>query len=224
MQKNLWKHPPFFVVFTLFFILIFMALGIWQLQRKAEKEALIESVLQNQNKPPENADNSLAPQPFQPLYAEGHFLPNKTIFLQAKTYKGKSGVYVFDVLQTLKGQFLLVQRGWASKELFPHQESISKIEGVAREPAHPTYFQPANKNPTYFWIDLKTLTQDLNVPLLPYYVVAKESYDERIYPVAPLPHFRNDHLQYALAWFSLAFALLGMLLWGVIKSSKKEYP
>lgn len=190
-----------------------LGLGTWQLQRKTEKEALIQALEQGQKKIAENVDSLQTPDLFQPLFAEGHFLLNKTIFLQSKTHQGKSGVYVLDVFETKKGQFLLVQRGWSSKEITSIPSSPLKIEGISRTPSLPNSFQPLNSPPTYFWIDLTSLSQDLNLPLLPYYVVAKASFDPQILPTDPISLPRNHHLGYVITWYCLAFALLIMLLW-----------
>ncbi len=202
-----------FTLFTLFFILVFLGLGTWQLQRKTEKEALLQALEHSQKKQPENVDSLQTPDLFQPLFAEGHFLPNKTIFLQSKTHQGKSGVYVLDVFETEKGQFLLVQRGWSPKEISSTPSGYLRIEGISRTPSLPNSFQPNNTPPTYFWINLTSLSQDLNLPLLPYYLVAKAPLDPQILPTDPIPLPRNHHLGYAITWYCLAFALLIMLLW-----------
>lgn len=206
------KGKRAFFYFILFFIGLCIALGTWQLQRKGEKEALIHSLEMAQKASPENVDSLKTPKPFQHLFAEGHFVANKTIFLQAKTYKGKSGVYVLSVFKTREGQFLLVQRGWASREIVTHPEGILRLEGILREPSIPNYFQPHNTPPTYFWIDMNLLSQTLNVPLLPYYLVATSSFDTNIYPVKPVPSLPNNHLEYAITWYLLAF-VLGCMLW-----------
>lgn len=213
-----------FTLFTLLFIFIFSGLGTWQLQRKAEKEALLHALATAWEGEIYNVDELENPPLLKPLSAEGHYLPGKTIFLQAKTYRGNSGVYVLDVLQTIKGKFLLVQRGWSPKEYIPLSTGPLKIEGIVRSPSPPTYFQPVNKSPIYFWIDLEALSKDLEIPLLPYYLVARDSHDSKIFPTEAFPPPRNNHLEYALTWYSLAFALLVMLLWSFKSCLHKEHP
>jgi surfeit locus 1 family protein len=199
-----------------------MGLGTWQLQRKTEKEALLNSLAQNQYKLPQDVDSLQTLEPFTPLYAQGHFVPGKTIFLQAKTYKGKSGVYVLDLFKTEHGNTLLIQRGWASKEIFSLPLNKIKVEGIGRYPSKPNFFQPQNQPPTYFWIDLKGLSQSLNIPLLPYYLVAKDSFDPQILPTEPFPIPSNNHFQYAITWYFLAFLIGSVLLWKNIFHRKKD--
>lgn len=206
-------HPLSFLLFTLFLILVFLSLGTWQLQRKAEKEALLYSLSQAWVGDIKDVDEHPTPTPLKPLSAMGQYMVGKRIFLQARTHQGKSGVYVLDTFHTQKGQFLLVQRGWSPKEQTSPSSGTQKIEGIMRFPSPPTYFQPPNKPPVYFWIDLKMLSEKLGVPLLPYYIIAKDPHDPQIMPTEAFPLPRNNHLEYAITWYSLALTLLLMLLW-----------
>jgi surfeit locus 1 family protein len=216
------KNSRSFTIFTLFLIFGFLGLGLWQLHRKAEKELLIHALVENQKAPPRSVNEVKTPTLFQPLRAQGHFLPGKTVFLSSKTHQGKNGVYVLDVLHTQGGQYLLVQRGWTPTTIVVVPHETLKIEGIARVPTAPTYFQPKNSPPTYFWIDLGALSKELGVPLLPYYLVAKSSFDPQILPTDPIPFPSNNHFYYALTWFLLAFFILCVLLYNKYYSIKKE--
>lgn len=207
------KGKKSFFVFGLLSIFIFLGLGTWQVYRKTEKETLLHSLETAQKASPENLDSINVLKTLQPIFAQGHFLAEKTIFLKAKTHQGKSGVYVLNVFQTQGGKYLLVQRGWAPYEITALPQGNLKVEGVLRAPAPPTYFQPLNNPPTYFWIDMPLLSQTLKVPLLPYYLVATSSFDAEIFPVKAFPSLTNNHLQYAVTWYFLAIALGIMLLW-----------
>ncbi len=223
MEKSIPMSRLFFL-FSFILIFVFLSLGTWQLQRKEEKEALLKTLTQSQKNVTLNVDDIKTPSLFQPLYAIGDFVPGKTIVLQSKIHQRKNGVYILDVFRTQKKKYLLVQRGWSQAEIeFPPSGPL-QVEGIARIPSPPTYFQPANSPPTYFWIDLKALARDLKVPLLPYYLVAKTSEDPRIHPTPPFPLPPNNHLSYAITWYSLAFALGIMLLWSRKYYSKKEKP
>ncbi|MBX9786724.1 MAG: SURF1 family protein [Alphaproteobacteria bacterium] len=207
------KGKKTFCFLMLVFIALCLSLGTWQVYRKAEKEALLKSLERAQKASPENLDSVKALKALQPIFAQGHFLTEKTIFLKAKTHQGKNGVYILNVFQTQGGKYLLVQRGWAPYEITALPQDNLKVEGMLKTPATPNYFQPSNEPPNYFWIDMALLSQTLNVPLLPYYLVATFSFDTEIFPVKAFPSLTNNHLQYAITWYFLAFALGIMLLW-----------
>ncbi len=219
------KYHRSFAIFCLALILGLLSLGTWQLHRKEEKEILLKALSKAYEEPSQNVDEVKVPALFQPLFVKGHFLTHKTIFLSAKTHQGRVGVYVLDVFQTQGGQFLLVQRGWsqATKTSPPPLDTLT-VEGIARIPSPPTYFQPKNTPPTYFWIDLKALSHELGVPLLPYYIVSKTSYDPQILPTDPIPLPSNNHLQYAITWYFLAFSLLFVLFYNRKNFLQKERP
>ena len=219
------KHMPrsrFFIAFSLFSIAVFIGLGTWQLARKRQKERFIADLYAAQTAAPQNVDTVktfIFPCSF---FAKGQFLPDKHIVLSAKTHQGKSGVYVLNVFQTQGGKFILIQRGWAQSPVFQVPVGVFTIEGIGRLPGPPTYFQPRNSPPTYFWIDLSLLSKEFNLPLEPYYIVATTSLDSRIIQTESFPLPSNNHLQYALTWYSLAFILMGMLLYGRKYSLQKE--
>jgi surfeit locus 1 family protein len=216
--------PFSLVLFSLLLICIFVGLGTWQLKRKEEKEALLHALATAWEGKVYNVDEVPNPPLMKPLFAEGQYLPGTTLFLQSKTHQGKSGVYVLEVFKTQKGKFLLVQRGWAPKEYMPPALGTLKITGIGRLPSPPTYFQPLNQPPLYFWIDLNALSKELNLPLLPYYLVAKDTHDPHILPTEAFPPPRNNHLGYALTWYGLAFSLVLMLLWSFKRRAHKEQP
>ncbi|MBS0272585.1 MAG: SURF1 family protein [Proteobacteria bacterium] len=211
-----------FTFFALLLIFVLLGLGTWQLQRKAQKEALLTTMAHNQLKPTYNINSDTHLESFTPAYAKGHFLKEKTIFLQSKVHKGKNGLYVLGVFQTEGGQFLLVQRGWSLTEVHEVPLGHLTLHGIVRTPTPPNYFQPPNAAPIYFWIDLKALSQDLNLPLLPYYLVSTTSYSPQIDHVNLLPQITNNHLSYAIIWYLLAFLFGTMLLWSRKYYFKKE--
>lgn len=193
--------------------MILIGLGTWQLQRKEEKEALLNELAKIEEQTPQNIDHLQSFSMFVPAYAIGHFIPNKTIYIQSKTYQGQNGVYVLDFFETEKGQVFLVQRGWSKGEGATIPSGNLTITGVARYPSKPNFFQPANKPSAYFWIDIDQLSQEMGRPLLPYYLVLKDTLDPHILATTPIPMPRNKHLEYALTWYFLAFLIGIMFLW-----------
>ncbi|HEX5806052.1 MAG TPA: SURF1 family protein [Macromonas sp.] len=98
--------------------LLFTSLGVWQVQRLAWKEALIQRVAQRLHSAP-----MALPQPtewprleaqayeYQPVQAQGRWLRDKTVLTQAATELG-SGFWVLTPLLLDDGTQVLVNRGF----------------------------------------------------------------------------------------------------------------
>ena len=69
-----------------------IALGNWQKERASEKRALADAL--------------------KPVSLKGEFLPNYTLYLDNKTYRGKPGYHVVQPLRMADGRQVLVKRGW----------------------------------------------------------------------------------------------------------------
>lgn len=100
----------------------FIALGTWQVQRRAWKLALIERVDQRVHAAPvplpsrpEWPQVSAASHEYLPVTAQGRWLPEKTVLTQALTELG-SGFWVMTPLQLDDGAQVLVNRGFVPQE------------------------------------------------------------------------------------------------------------
>ena len=120
------------------------------------------------------------------------------------------------------GAVVLVERGWVPGE---KREAASRVAGnppgeVALEgllrlaPSQkPGWFIPENDpvRGEWFWIDLPAMARAADVPeALPFYVEAGAEPNPGGLPVGgqASTELPNDHLQYAITWFSLAVALI----------------
>ena len=100
----------------------FIALGTWQVQRRAWKLALMERVDQRVHAAPvplpsrpEWPQVSAASHEYLPVTAQGRWLPEKTVLTQALTELG-SGFWVMTPLQLDDGAQVLVNRGFVPQE------------------------------------------------------------------------------------------------------------
>jgi surfeit locus 1 family protein len=103
-------------------ILLFAALGVWQIQRRAEKLALIEAVGERLRRPPSPAPGpsewpriSLASDGYRPLRVRGAFLHDRETLVQASSRLGP-GYWVMTPFRTEGGWLLLVNRGFVPPE------------------------------------------------------------------------------------------------------------
>ena len=122
MQPDWDTIRSLFPVLLLVLFLAFVALGTWQVQRRAWKLDLIERVEQRVGAPPvplpPPADwpaVSASSHEYLPVTAQGQWLPEKTVLAQALTELG-SGFWVMTPLQLADGTQVVVNRGFVPQE------------------------------------------------------------------------------------------------------------
>jgi len=100
------------------------ALGMWQLQRTDEKEALISDFEDGVS---QSLDESLdSEEQFTRIHATGRFDNEKHLLLDNKIFNGRAGVHVFTPFRTFSGTTILVNRGW--KPIPADRSSLPTIE------------------------------------------------------------------------------------------------
>jgi surfeit locus 1 family protein len=204
-------------------LLLLLGLGTWQVQRLGWKEGLIAQ---------RNAALAAAPVPvppsldaardleFHPVRAEGQFLNDKELYLNAQALKGDQGFHIVTPFRLADGRMMMIDRGFVpTEQRDPATREAGEIAGpttvigLLRLPEPPGMFTPANepaKN-SWFSIDLPAMAQAAGVgTALPFYIDADTTPNRGGWPqggqtITALP---NDHLQYAITWFSLAAALV----------------
>lgn len=95
---------------------LFVALGMWQLNRAQEKEMIRDRVLARTQMPAIELDASSTVSGddlFRKARAQGRYLPQFQVFLDNKVYRGQAGYQVLTPLR-IRGSdtLLLVNRGW----------------------------------------------------------------------------------------------------------------
>jgi surfeit locus 1 family protein len=216
-------------LFTIPVVAVLVALGVWQLQRLEWKSRLIAeratAVAAAPVSPPQTLAEARALE-FHRLTVEGVFLHDKEILRNAIAAKGDAG---FDVLTPLReegGRIVFVNRGFVPTELKDpatrptgQLAGTVRVSGLLRVPPDkkPGWFIPDNRpdRNAWFWIDLRAMAAaDGLANVAPFYIDADAEPNPGGWPkggVTPLA-LPNDHLQYAITWFSLAAALVVIYL------------
>ncbi len=220
-------------------------LGLWQIERLQWKQALIERVESGLSATPVGVDDILADVQsrrdieYRPMQATGTFLHDKEAHYFA-TFNGASGYFVYTPLRGGDGSTLLVNRGFVPmdrKEPDTRAEGqvggVVTIQGLARSnpQAKPNMFVPNNDTTgnVYYWKNVDQMSsQGLDTVtdrLMPFFLDADSTVIAgQGAPIGgvTLIEFPNSHLQYAITWFGLAAALLGVggtFLWRRIQAS-----
>ena len=89
---------------------LFGRLGMWQMERKAEKQELFDRF---ENAPMMRVEQAIEQQErFARVEAWGRYDPQRHILLDNKVWQGRAGVHVLTPFTLKNGRTLLVNRGW----------------------------------------------------------------------------------------------------------------
>jgi surfeit locus 1 family protein len=212
-------------VFTLPALLLCLALGAWQIERLFWKEQLIAQRQAAVAAAPVPVPQTLAQaqtMEFRQVSDEGVFLNDKEIFVGATSEGGGQGYHVLTPLLEPGGRVVFVNRGYIPSELKdPAKRATGQVAGTIRvqgllrlPPAgRPNWFLPANRPDLnyWFWVDLPAMSAaDKLDRVAPFYIDADATPNPGGWPKGGVTRVMlpNNHLQYAITWFSLAVALI----------------
>jgi surfeit locus 1 family protein len=226
-------------------LIILLVLGTWQVERLFWKEALIASTNERIKEPPlsladmEKLYKEKGTVEYLPVTVSGTFMhQGERHFLS--TYEGAAGYNVYTPLMLEDGRFVLINRGFVPYEKKdPATRSDGQLDGpvsitgLARDPlsAKPGFFLPNNdiaKN-IFFWKDWAAMAESADLPdinqVVPFFIDADNKPNPGGLPIGGVTiiEFPNNHLQYAVTWYGLALALLGVVgtwLWRYRKTSR----
>ncbi|WP_454624011.1 SURF1 family protein [Bradyrhizobium cenepequi] len=206
------------------------ALGVWQLERRTWKLALIDRVEQRLHAAPQPLP---APSTWPAITASsdeyrrvtltGHFLHERETLVAAVTDYGR-GFWVLTPLQTADGATVLVNRGFVPPE---QRDPSTRREGNPRRAVSVTGllritepnggFLRTNDPAANRWYsrDVAAIAVARGLPgVAPFFIDADAAPNPGGYPIGGLTvvRFPNNHLIYALTWFAMAIMLAAALL------------
>lgn len=192
-------------------------LGVWQLQRLAQKEALIATLAESAVQPPSAAlplsSALLERSGFMKYRVHGEFLHEHELHLAARYWKGQLGYHLLTPFRLTDGRILLLNRGWvpAAQKSAPSRPH-TLVTGpqdytvMLRTDRDHSVFTPAHDiaDNIWFWRDIAAMKKETGLDLLPVSAdIVMENQPQDSLPVASNGEFalRNDHLGYAITWF-----------------------
>jgi surfeit locus 1 family protein len=219
-------RPQFWpTLFAVPVTLLCLGLGFWQVERLFWKRGLIAERQAAVAAPAILAPPDLARAEkleFHHVTDEGVFLNDKEIHLGATSELGRSGYQILTPLREAGGRSVFVNRGFVPAELRDPAkraagqiEGATKVEGLLRLPpaGRPNWFLPDNRPDLnyWFWVDLPAMAAaDKLERVAPFYIDADAAPNPGGWPKGGVTRLElpNNHLQYAITWFSLAAALI----------------
>ena len=215
-------------------------LGVWQLDRAAEKTALQAAL---------DAQGQLAPvsavelardlgqaeaQVHRRAEVAGTWLPAQTVHLDNRQMEGRVGFYVLTPLRLDDGSVLLVQRGWRPRDFtdrarlapLPTPEGRVVLAGrLARGPARLYEFADAVPGPIRQNLDLSAFARETGLPLRPLMLLQTSSADDGLLRDWPRPTADvHKHYGYAFQWFALCALILALHVWFRILRPRRQQP
>lgn len=210
-------------------LILSLGLGFWQMERREWKLDILQRIATNQAAPPMTLDELLTGNPLRHEYGRvkvaGTFEHGREFFLAARSLKNKVGLQVIVPFKTDDGRVVLFDRGWAPDRNAATQaaaQATGKVEvtGIVRRSQTKARFAPENvpdKN-VWFQADVPLMRKLAGAPPDPrldaFFLDADATPNPGGVPVGGQTRLEipNDHLQYAITWFLLALALIGVYL------------
>ena len=207
----------------LFFVALFGALGIWQVERLRWKLDLIERVETRLAQPAVPLPATLDPKQFEyrRVRVSGTFLHDGETLVEALTERG-AGHWVMTPLRTERG-LVLINRGFLPKgEAAAKPEGQAQVEGLVRLSEPEGRFLRANRPAENRWYsrDVDAIAEARGLGQVADYFIDAGPSPAGALPVGGLTvvRFRNTHLVYALTWFGLA----ALSIWGFVLTRRQS--
>ena len=234
-----------FGLFTLFLLAVSVGLGVWQLQRRVEKHALI-AILNERLAvaptvlPAPSQWNALTPAKdefrrvsFTATYAP---LPDAMVYSAGSAVRADvsgPGTWAFLPARLADGESVAVNAGFVQNTMQDRGQQDRavgrlvtgqpvKLTGYIRFPEHAGTLTPPENLDKRLWFvrDHLSMAHALGWDrggkgVAPFYIDLEQPVPESGIPKpgALAVHLKDDHLQYAITWFTLAFAV--MIAFGV---------
>ncbi|ETX16088.1 hypothetical protein OCH239_07975 [Roseivivax halodurans JCM 10272] len=208
---------------------ILVALGVWQMQRLAWKEAILNDIESTIAGDPVPLPASYDPgtDRYQPVELEGSIGEGELHVLVSQKQKG-AGYRIIAPFTTDDGRTILIDRGFVPNEAKDATRRIGEtaIRANLHAPEERSGFTPENEVDRNIWFarDVGAMADALGAE--PILAIVREEMPPAP-GIDPLPvsseGIPNDHLQYAITWFSLAAVWLGMtVIWVRRRSFAQE--
>lgn len=205
---------------------ILVGLGIWQMQRLEWKQGVLAEIEARISGAPEPLPVMISPeeQRYQPVALRGEILPGEIRVLVSQKQIG-AGYRIVSPFRTEGGRLILLDRGFTRDEFkdAARRTGPAEVQGNLHWPDDRNSATPANDIGANIWFarDIGAMAEELGTePLL---VIARAT-DPKDPEIDPLPvntsGIPNDHLQYAITWFSLAVVWLIMTAYYIARQRK----
>ncbi len=207
-------------------------LGVWQLDRAAQKEALQQSLdTRSQLQVVEAAmladtAEAAADQHYRRSVVRGHWVSAATVFLDNRQMDARQGFFVVTPLRLSEAPgVVLVQRGWVPRDLLDRTkvpslsdapDEVTVTGHIASPPGRLYDFAGAASGVIRQNLDVAAFAQEFSLPLKPLSIVqdADGAPQDGLLRQWPRPDLGiQRHYGYAFQWFALCALMTGLYVW-----------
>ena len=212
--------------FSIFFVIVFVFLGVWQIERAAHKEGLLQAFNAEQESPPIRL-TSQSPD-WSRVFVDGIFDSSRQILIDNQIHKGKVGYKIFTPFRFDDNKIVLVDRGWTaqgqSRSDLPQLNILEKKSRIIATVTSPEQGVLAGSELlTNEWPRVsqtkavEVIASAFKEPILDIVLVLDPGSSQitefiQIKPFAITP---VKHYGYAMQWFTMSIVLLGMFLYAL---------
>ena len=212
--------------FSMFFVIVFVFLGVWQIERAAHKEGLLQAFNSEQESPPIRL-TSQSPD-WSRVFVDGIFDSSRQILIDNQIHKGKVGYKIFTPFRFDDNKIVLVDRGWVaqgqSRSDLPQLNILEKKSRIIATVTSPEQGVLAGSELlTNEWPRVsqtkavEVIASAFKEPILDIVLVLDPGSSQitefiQIKPFAITP---VKHYGYAMQWFTMSIVLLGMFLYAL---------
>ncbi|HZR87741.1 MAG TPA: SURF1 family protein [Bradyrhizobium sp.] len=225
-----------FVVFTFVMVALFVGLGVWQLQRRLEKHALIAALTERLATAPvplpevaqwpklDPARDEFRRVTFTAAYARA---PDAMVYSAGSAVRediAGPGTWAFLPARIASGETVVINTGFVENTMQQRDvedRAVAKLvtgqpvllTGYLRFPGRPGPLTPAENRDKRLWFvrDTGAMASALGWGnVAPFYIDLETPVPANGVPKpGPLTvHLRDEHMQYAITWFSLAVVVV----------------
>ena len=206
-------------------------LGIWQLDRAAQKTALERAWDEHDRLPPLRADqlprrgDELEAQLHRRIEVTGRWLPLHTVALDNRPLHGQAGFVVVTPLLLAPGDAVLVQRGWVPRDAAERTRlpaldvptgDVHLEARVAGWPSHRLALGGAEHGAIRQNLDAAQMAQEVGAafrPLSLQQLPGSDARDTFVREWTPPTQDVWKNQGYALQWFAISALIAGLTVW-----------
>jgi surfeit locus 1 family protein len=206
------KNLFLFKIFVFLFITLFCTLGTWQLYRLQWKQDLISQIREGLKSTPIKYSQNIKKN-YQKVILAGNYDFKNQIYLYSLNDKGQPGFDVVTPFETISKENILINRGWIQKEFknSPDINNSSKnITGMLRQANRKNFFTPDNDINKNIWFSINLVdVQEITGKKFNKFIVYLEDQNINIpKPKKITVDVPNNHLKYAITWYSISISIL----------------